>query len=205
MLTIPITSTNSLIYFIKMANSTLFTFCALISAVILTASAVAPEEVCYYNTQKCCYGWSHCGYEQKKVEEKYDCPYQKCAAVCKPHCESKEHCAEKQVGKECHQKYVDGHYKLVCTPKFEKVCATEEVCKDVCKPHCHKVYAKCLKHLHYEYAKYCPNLHCHELKVTEGSSEEPQVVIDKEGKLKDTVDAGRIETATETAEAVVPE
>ena len=122
--------------------------------------------------------------------EKYDCPYKKCAEVCKPHCENKEACVEKAVGKECHKKYVYGHLKLVCKPKIEKVCATKEVCKDVCEPHCHHVHAKCVKHHYWEYPKYCPNLHCHELKVTEGSSAEPPVVIDEEGTLKNTVDKG---------------
>ena len=175
-----------------MTKTCVLSVVALFYTMIMTVSAAIPEEVCYYNTQKCCYGWAHCGYDEKKVEEKYDCPYQKCDEACKPHCENKEHCEEKTVGKACSNVYSYGHYKLVCKPKIEKVCSTHEVCKEVCHPHCHNVYAKCVKYLYYEYAKYCPNLHCHPLKVTEGSSDEPEVVVDSDGVLKNTVDGGRV-------------
>ena len=168
-----------------------FTFLFPITVLLLClfgVEATTPAPVCYYKKQKCCFTFQACGYEDKKVEKKVDCPYQKCEQKCSNECYPVPKCSYKQVedGQDCKQ-VSDGYYgyKEVCTPKYkqEKYCYDEQKCEQKCYPNCYTVPAYCTKYYYYQYAKYCPVPYCDNLYVSEGSDITPEVYVAPEGEV----------------------
>lgn len=170
---------------------------AVVAFVLAAAPARAspPEAVCYTKTQKCCFTYYPCGYESKKVENRTDCPYQKCDQECKNECYPVPKCSYRQVsdGEDCKQVVHGYSYKTVCTPKYkqERYCVNENKCENKCYPKCYTVPAYCTKYVYYNYAKYCPKPSCDELYVSDGSDATPSVYVAPQGTVVNTTDGER--------------
>ena len=80
----------------------------IILALIVTANAKAPADVCFWKSEKCCYKWQGCGVVARRTEHKHDCPYKKCKSFCFEHCfdvgENKKKC-KKFCKPHCHLVY----------------------------------------------------------------------------------------------------
>lgn len=157
--------------------------------------ASIPPPVCYTKTQKCCFTYYACGYDTKKVENKTDCPYQKCDEECKDECYPVPKCSYRQVpdGEDCKQ-VPDGYsFKNVCTPKYkqEEYCVNENKCENKCYPKCYNVPAYCVKYLTYNYPKYCPKSSCDSAYVSDGSDTTPSVYVEPEGTVASETNSTR--------------
>lgn len=176
------------------ATTSLVLLALLFAAAPVRASA--PPPVCYTKSQKCCFTYGACGYESKQVEDKVDCPYQKCdKQECKDECYTVPKCSHRQVsdGEDCKNVLVGYSYKRVCTPKYkqEEYCVQEQKCENKCYPKCYTVPAYCTKQVYTNYPKYCPELACEDEYVSEGSDDTPSVYVEPKGTVYKTTDPVR--------------